>query len=202
MITTAADTELVDLSTATPIWERFFTVAPLVLVGTKERDGYDLAPKHLAVPLGWENYFGFVCTPRHATLRNLLLHPEFTVSFPGADRILEASLSAGGRRENRSKPTLAALPTFPARTVDGVLVGGCALYLECVLDRLVDGFGENSLVVGRIVAASALRSVLRGTDVDDADLLHALRPLVYLAPGRFGVVETTHAFPFPPDFSR
>ncbi len=202
MITTAADTELVDLSTATPIWERFFTVAPLVLVGTKEGDGYDLAPKHLALPLGWENYFAFVCTPRHATFRNLMLHPEFTVSFPGADRILDASLSAGGRQENRSKPTLAALPTFPARTVDGVLVGGCALYLECVLDRLVDGFGENSLVVGRIVAASALRSALRGADVDDADLLHALRPLVYLAPGRFGVVETTHAFPLPPDFSR
>jgi flavin reductase (DIM6/NTAB) family NADH-FMN oxidoreductase RutF len=155
VITTAADTELVDLSTATPIWERFFTVAPLVLVGTKERDGYDLAPKHLAVPLGWENYFGFVCTPRHATLRNLLLHPEFTVSFPGADRILDASFSAGGRQENRSKPTLAALPTFPARTVDGVLVGGCALYLECVLDRLVDGFGENSLVVQRAAIGAA-----------------------------------------------
>ena len=202
MSTTAADTELVELSTATPIWERFFTVAPLVLVGTKEGDGYDLAPKHLALPLGWENYFGFVCTPRHATFRNLMLHPEFTVSFPGADRILDASLSEGGRTANRSKPTLAALPTFPAKAIDGVLVGGCALYLECVLDRLVDGFGENSLVVGRIVAASVLRSALRGTDVDDSDLLHGLRPLVYLAPGRFGVVEKTHAFPLPPDFNR
>ena len=50
-----------------PIWSRFFTVAPLVLVGTREGDGHDLAPKHMAMPLGWDNYFCFVCSPDHAT---------------------------------------------------------------------------------------------------------------------------------------
>ena len=35
-----------------PIWERFYTVAPLVLVGTLEPDGsHDLAPKHMAMQL-------------------------------------------------------------------------------------------------------------------------------------------------------
>lgn len=197
----SATSELVDLSTASSIWERFFLVAPLVLVGTKEGDGYDVAPKHLATPLGWENWFGFVCSPRHATYRNLAAHPEFTVSFPGADLILETSLAAGERQADSSKPSLAAVPTFPARAVDGVLVERCGLYLECELERTIDGFGENSLLVGRVLAASAPRSALRGPDVDDADLLHALRPLVYLAPGRFGVVETTHAFPLPAGFS-
>jgi flavin reductase (DIM6/NTAB) family NADH-FMN oxidoreductase RutF len=82
-VTAETATELVDLSTETPIWERFFLIAPLVLVATKEGDCYDVAPKHLATPLGWENYFAFVCSPRHATYRNLEAHPEFTVSFPG-----------------------------------------------------------------------------------------------------------------------
>jgi hypothetical protein len=51
-----------------PVWMRVFTVNPLVVVGTREESGaYDLAPKHLAMPMGWENYFGFVCTPRHNT---------------------------------------------------------------------------------------------------------------------------------------
>lgn len=195
-------TELVDLSTEKPIWERFFLVAPLVLVATKEGEGFDVAPKHLATPLGWENYFAFVCSPRHATYRNLEAHPEFTVSFPGSDLILETSLAATGRQADRSKPALAAVPTFPARSVDGVLVERCWLYLECEVDRVIDGFGENALVVGRVVAASAPRRALRGPDVDDADLLHELRPLVYLAPGRFGVVETTHGFPFPARFRR
>jgi hypothetical protein len=50
----ALDRGLVQISTATPIWERFFTVAPLVLIGTQEEDGYDIAPKNLAMPLGWK----------------------------------------------------------------------------------------------------------------------------------------------------
>ncbi len=45
------------------------TVAPLVLVGTKERHGWDFAPKHLAMPLGWEGFYCFAFTPWHATYR-------------------------------------------------------------------------------------------------------------------------------------
>jgi flavin reductase (DIM6/NTAB) family NADH-FMN oxidoreductase RutF len=208
MPTHAADSELADraelieLSTEAPIWERFFTVAPLVLVATKEGDGHNVAPKHLAMPIGWRNYFGFVCSPSHATYRNLQVHPEFTVSFPGLDALVPTSMAAGPRLDDRSKPTLAAVSTFPARRVDGVLVEGCPLYLECELERVVDGFGANSIVVGRVVAASATRAALRGHDVDDADLLHELRPLVYLAPGRVAEVRETHAFPFPADFRR
>ena len=194
--------ELIELSVETPIWERFFTVAPLVLVATKEGDGHDVAPKHLAMPIGWGNLFGFVCSPSHATYRNLQANPEFTVSFPGLDRLLHSSLAAGARLDDSSKPTLAAIPVVPARRVDGVLVEGCPLYLECRVDRFVDGFGENSLIVGRVVAATAARRILRGHDVDDADLLHGLRPLVYLAPGRVAEVGETHAFPFPVDFRR
>jgi flavin reductase (DIM6/NTAB) family NADH-FMN oxidoreductase RutF len=193
---------LVELDTRTPIWERFFTVAPLVLVATKEDDGYDVAPKHLAMPLGWKNYFGFVCSPSHATYRNVLAHREFTVSFPRADRILQTSFAAGGRLEDGSKPTLSAVPTFPARVVDGVLVEGCGLYLECVLERVVEGFADNGLIVGEIVSASVAREALRGSDVDDADLLNDLSPLVYLAPGRYGIVRETYSFPFPMQFRR
>lgn len=33
------------------LWSRVFSVAPLVVVGTREAEGsYDLAPKHLALP--------------------------------------------------------------------------------------------------------------------------------------------------------
>jgi flavin reductase (DIM6/NTAB) family NADH-FMN oxidoreductase RutF len=197
-----AEWRLVELGTDAPVWNRFFTVAPLVLVATKEDGGYDVAPKHLAMPFGWENYFGFVCSPSHATYRNVVAHREFTVSFPRADRILQASLAAGGRLEDASKPTLSAVPTFPARAVDGVLVEGCALYLECQLERLVEGFGENGLIVGKIVSASVPRDALRGPNVDDADLLDRLKPLVYLAPGRYGVVRETYSFPFPIHFRR
>jgi predicted pyridoxine 5'-phosphate oxidase superfamily flavin-nucleotide-binding protein len=44
---------LVDIDTSEPVWERFFTVAPLVLVGTIDEDGtLDMAPKHMVTPMG------------------------------------------------------------------------------------------------------------------------------------------------------
>lgn len=193
---------LLSIPITAPIWDRVFVVAPLVLVGTRENGGYDLAPKHLAMPCGWDNYFAFICTPEHSTYRNIRAHPEFTVSFPRAEGILDASLAAGERLDDGSKPSLAALPTFAATAVDGVLVENCSLYLECTLERIVDDLGDASLVVGRIIAASAPRALLRRPGVDDADLLYEQRPLVYLAPSRFGVVRETFSFPFPVAFRR
>ena len=193
---------LVELAVGPELWERAFTVAPLVLVGTKEGTGWDFAPKHLAMPLGWEGFYCFVCTPRHATYRNLLAHPQFTVSYPGPEQIMESSFAAGGRFEDDAKPSLTAVPTAAARVVDGRIVEGCPLYLECELERIVDGFGPASLIVGRVVAASAAREALRGAEIDDADLVHRLGLLAYLPPDRFAVVRESLSFPYPVDFRR
>lgn len=191
---------LVEVSVGARLWERVFGVAPLVLVGTKEDEGFDFAPKHMAMPLGWEGFYCFVCSPAHSTYRNVVEHPQFTVSFPRPDQIVESSLAAGGRFEGGVKPSLAAVPSIPARVVEGRLVKGCVFYLECELERIVDGFGPNSLIVGRVVAASAAAEALRGPDVDDADLVHRLGLLAYLAPGRFAVVRHSLSFPYPVDF--
>src|SRR5215831_11966329 len=133
-----------------PIWDRFFTVAPLVLVGTREPQGYDLAPKHMVTPLGWENYFAFVCASRHRTQQNIEREKFFTVSYPRPTQLVLTSLAAAPRCGDDSKPSLLALPTFPASQVDGVFVCDAYLFLECTLDRIVDGFGVNSLIIGRI----------------------------------------------------
>jgi flavin reductase (DIM6/NTAB) family NADH-FMN oxidoreductase RutF len=192
---------MVELPVGPEMWERVLMVAPLVLVGTKEGDGWDFAPKHMAMPLGWESFYCFACTPRHATYRNLRQHPQFTVSFPRPDQIVTSSLAAGGRYGDL-KPGLSALPTIAARVVEGRVLDGCSLAFECELDRIVDGFGPNSLVVGRVVAVSASPDAVRGAEVDDADLVHRLGLLAYLAPGRFAVVRDSLSFPFPHDFRR
>jgi flavin reductase (DIM6/NTAB) family NADH-FMN oxidoreductase RutF len=189
-----------DLGVGGDLWSRVFAVAPLVVVGTKEAGGYNFAPKHMAMPFGWEGFYGFVCSPRHATYKNVQDHPEFTVSFPRPEQIMESSLAAGGRFAGGEKPALAEVRSVSARVVEGRLVEGCFLYLECELERIVDGFGPNSLIVGRVVAASAARDALRGPEVDDADLVHRLGLLAYLAPGRFAVVRDSLAFPYLADF--
>lgn len=191
------------LSSDEPLFERVFTVSPLVLVSTLEPDGTpDIAPKHMAGPLGWHGFYAFVCSPSHGTYANAVAREAFTVSYPTPDQVLESSLAAAARAEDATKPMLAALETAPAQVVDGVLVAGAMLHLECELDRVLDGFGDNSLVIGRIVAAAADERAVRSIDRDDADIVHGLPLLVYLSPGRFAKIDDSHAFPFPTDFRR
>jgi flavin reductase (DIM6/NTAB) family NADH-FMN oxidoreductase RutF len=194
---------LVSLDLKWPIWERFFTVAPLVIVGSRDEDGrFDLAPKHMVTPLGWQNYFGFVCTPRHRTYQNIIRAGEFTVSFPRPSQIVLASLAAAPRDQDDVKPALALLPTRPAQTISGIFVEEGYLFLECALDRIVDGFGENSLIAGRIVAAQVAEDALRLSDGEDAEVFHSAPLLVYLAPGRFAEIRQGHVFPYPAGFVR
>mgnify|MGYP001812110048 FL=1 len=111
---------LVELATSEPIWDRFFTVAPLVLVGTIDPDGsLDLAPKHMVTPMGWQNYFGFVCAPTHSTCGNIQRTGEFTVSFPRPSQVLFSSLAASPRQAGGDKPVLDYFKTFPASHVEG-----------------------------------------------------------------------------------
>jgi flavin reductase (DIM6/NTAB) family NADH-FMN oxidoreductase RutF len=189
--------ELVELDVSRPIWDRFFWVAPLVIIGTREPDGsHDLAPKHMVTPLGWQNYFGFVCTPRHRTYGNARRVGAFTVTYPRPDQLVTTSLAASPR-QGRDKPALAVLPVFPASVVDGVLVEGGSLFLECELDRIVDGFGDNALIVGRVVAARGDEAVLRATDRPDEQVVHDAPLLAYLNPGRFAAIADSLSFPFP-----
>lgn len=195
--------KLIPLATDRPIWDRFFGVFPLVIVGSKEEDGrYNLAPKHLAMPLGWENFFCFVCSPRHTTYHNIRRHGAFTVSYPRPTDVLLASLAAAPRCEDLSKPSLLVLPTVPARQVDGVLVRGCYLVLECALHSVLDGFGPNSLIIGTVAAAAAHEDAVRDAERDEGEQIDQSPLLAYVSPGRLAEIRRTTAFPFPRGFSR
>lgn len=192
----AGDDRIIQLDVSRSVWDRFFTVAPLTLVGTIEEDGSaDLAPKHRAMPLGWSNYFFFVCSPRHGTQRNALRTGFFTVSFPRPDQVVEISMAAAPREEGE-KPSLAVIPTFPARVVEGVLVEGAYLWLECRLDQVIEEYGDDTLIIGEIVAASVSEKAMRDAEADDADLLRSDPLLAYVSSGRFARVEETFSFPF------
>ena len=195
--------KLITLPVDRPIWERVFCVAPLVIVGSKEPTGeYDLAPKHMAMPLGWGNYFCFVCSPRHATYHNIRRHGAFTVSYPRVGEVIYTSLAAAPRSEDQSKPSLLALPTLAASKVDGVLVTGCYLYLECSLHSMLDDFDGYSLIIGNIVAAAAHEDALRKQEIDDSDQIFRFPLLAYLQPGRIAEIRQSTAFPLPEGFSR
>ena len=195
--------KLITLPVDRPIWERVFCVAPLVIVGSKEPTGeYDLAPKHMAMPLGLGNYFCFVCSPRHATYHNIRRHGAFTVSYPRVGEVVYTSLAAAPRCEDQSKPSLMALPTLPASKVEGILVKGCYLYLECSLHSILDDFDGYSLIIGKVVAAAAHEDALRKQEIDESDQIFQFPLLAYLHPGRIAEIRQSTAFPLPEGFSR
>ncbi len=195
--------DLIELDVEQPVWERTFTVFPLVVVGTREADGADdLAPKHLAIPMSWQNYFGFVCTPRHNTYQNIRRSGQFAVTYMRPAQTVLASLAASPRCDNGSKPIAAALPTFPAERVQAVLIEGGYLFLECELHQIVDGLGDNSLIIGRIVAARVAADAMRASDLDDEEVVHDSPLLAYLYPGRFAEIANSTQLPFPAGFKR
>jgi flavin reductase (DIM6/NTAB) family NADH-FMN oxidoreductase RutF len=188
-----------------PIWHRFFWVSPLAVIGTLEPDGrIDFAPKHMVTPMGWDNFFGFVCTPRHSTYVNIERDGVFTVSMPRPDQVLLASLCAAPRcgGEQGDKPVIETLQTRPASIVKGSFLAQSYLFLECEKYKIVDGFGENSLVTGRIVAAHIARDSIRTLEHDGQDLIRQAPLLAYLPPARFATIERTFSFPFPAGFQR
>jgi len=195
--------DLVEIDTTQPIWDRFFMVAPLVLVGTVEPDGsMDFAPKHMVTPMGWQNYFGFVCSPRHSTCSNIRHNGEFTVSYPKPSQVVLSSLAASPRQATGDKPVIDCFETSPARVVDGAFINEAYLLLECRHFKTIDGFGDNCLITGEIIAAYADPAFVRSSELDDQEVLHQSPLLAYLAPGRFATIDKSNAFPFPADMRK
>ncbi len=194
---------VVPIDTTVPVWDQFFTVAPLVLIGTRDPDGsLDLAPKHMVTPMGWQNYFGFVCTPRHNTCSNIQRTREFTVSYPKPSQVLVTSLAASPRDLDNNKPVIDCFRTFDAREVDGQFIEEGYLYFECRHFKTVHGFGENCLITGEIVAAWGDDDFLRHSQADDQETIHESPLFAYLAPGRFATIDCSNAFPFPESMKR
>jgi len=195
--------QVIELDSSKPIWDRCFMVAPLVLVGTKDDDGsLDLAPKHMAFPMGWKNYFGFVCSPRHHTHANIQRTGEFTVSYTKPSQVLYASLAATPRYADGKKTVLQSFATFPAKKIDGEFIEDAYLFLECRHHKTIDGFGENCLISGEIVAAYAHPDYIRSSELDDQELIHEAPLMAYLPPGRFATITRSNAFPFPANMKR
>lgn len=190
------------LDTSNPVWNQIFTVAPLVVIGTKEGDNYDLAPKHMATPIGLDNYFGFVCTPKHTTYHNIKETKEFTVSFPLPDQVVLASLSASPRCEGNlgAKPIVDTLPNIKASSVDALCIAESYLFFECKLFKIIDGFNENSIITGKIIAAYCHKDYLKVSEKDEQQQLRENPVLVYIAHGRFASISETYNFPFPKNF--
>ena len=100
------------------------------------------------------------------------------------------------RNDDDSKPSLGVLPTCKAEKIDGIFLTDAYLFLECKLDRILDGFGDNSLIIGKIIGAYINQDALRVADQDDQDLISHAPLLAYLNNGRYAKIDRSLSFPF------
>lgn len=199
-----SENKLIQLNTQESIWDHVFIIAPLVVVGTKEGKFYDLAPKHMATPVGFSNFFSFVCTPNHSTYHNVKKTGVFSISFPLPDQVVLTSLSASPRCDYLSdeKPIIKALPTLKCKEIDCLYLKDSYLFLECELFKIIDGFDEYSIITGRINEALVDKNYLRVSEKDEHKQINENPLLAYIAQGRFAKISETYNFPFPKGFNK
>lgn len=200
-----SSSNMIKIAVDEEMWNRLYTVHSLVIIGSKEPDGsFNMAPKHMAMPMGFSNYFGFIGTPRKSTYRNVEREKAFTVSFPRPDQVVISSLSASRREQDDSKPILNKIPMTDATEIEGKFLENSYFNLECKLSQFLGKFGEWELVIGEIVAAYVNEDALRNEskNFDGAQLVYDSPLLAYLHPDRFSKIKKSNAFPFPEDFKR
>ncbi len=196
--------DFIALNVKESIWEHFYTVAPLVVIGSKENKGFDLAPKHMATPLGFSDFFGFVCTPRHNTYHNIKKHLRFSVSFVKPDQILLSSLAATPRSAVKDFPEEVTnqIPTVTVESGESIFIKGSYVMLECSLYKIIDGFDDYSLITGRIERAMVHKDYKIVSDEGHQKQIYDNPLLVYIAQGRFASIKETLSYPYPKDFQR
>lgn len=196
--------DFISLNVKESIWEHFYTVAPLVVIGSKEEQGFDLAPKHMATPLGFSDFFGFVCTPRHNTYHNIKKHSRFSVSFVKPDQILLSSLAAMPRCAVKDFPQEITnqIPTITLNNEASIFVKDSYVMLDCSLHKIIDGFDDYSLITGKIEQAMVHKNYKIVSDEGHQKQIYDHPLLAYIAQGRFASIKETLSYPYPKDFQR
>lgn len=197
-------TDFINLNVKESIWEHFFTVAPLIVIGTKEENGFNLAPKHMATPIGFSDYFGFVCTPRHSTYHNIRKEKKFTVSFVKPDQILLSSIAAIPRCAVDHFPSdiTANIPTVTTEEGENIFIADSYVLLNCDLYKVIDGFDDYSIITGKINAAMVHKDYKIISDKGQQRQIYENPLLAYIAQGRFASIKETMSYPYPKDFKR
>ena len=196
--------DFITLNVKESIWEHFYTVAPLIVVGTKENNGFDLAPKHMVTPIGFSDYIGFVCTPRHNTYHNILREKRFTISFVKPDQILLSSLAAFPRCSVDSFPKDITnhIPTISTQVGENIFIEDSYVLMDCDLHKVIDGFDDYSIITGKIKLAMVHKNYKIISDEGQQSHIYENPLLAYIAQGRFASVKKTMSYPFPKDFHR
>ena len=158
---------------------------------------------HMVTPIGFSNYLGFVCTPRHRTYHNIKKEKKFTVSFVKPSQILLTSLAAIPRCEENqySKEKIVRdIPTIPTPKNDNIFIADSYVLLACTLYKIMDGFDDYSIITGQIDTAFVHKDFKIFDEESQQKNIYENPLLAYIAQGRFASIKETFSFPYPKGF--
>jgi len=179
-----------------------FSIKPIILVTTLGSNGLpNVAPKTQCTSIGrHEEYFAFVCTPRHHTYQNAKADGEFVVNYPGPE-LIERVSAASQFAENVDEVVLSGLTSIPSLVVKPPRIKECRVHLECEVADVKD-LDDGSIILGKVVSRSGDREISfkKGTAEENINLLSTHPLLTYVYPNHYASINTAEKFIFPKNY--
>jgi len=164
---------------------RLLTGGPVVLVTTSWHAKANVMPVAYAMPLSFKPpLVGIAVHPSRHTHDMIRFSEEFAINVPGRSLMHHVQYLGSVSGQELDKFEMTKLPTFKARKVEAPLIEGCIGYIECGLEDALR-FGDHTLFVGRVVAASVDDEAFDETWLLGDD---DYKPLHYLGLNRYAVL--------------
>jgi flavin reductase (DIM6/NTAB) family NADH-FMN oxidoreductase RutF len=164
---------------------RLLAGGPVVLVTTSWHAKTNVMPLAFVMPLSFTPpLVGIAVHPSRHTHDMIRFSEEFAINVPGRSLIHHVQYLGSVSGQELDKFEATKLPTFRARKVGAPLIEGCVGYIECGVEDALR-FGDHTLFVGRVVAASVDDEAFDKTWIL-ADDDH--KPLHYLGLNRYAVL--------------
>ncbi|MBI3449635.1 MAG: flavin reductase [Acidobacteria bacterium] len=168
-------------------WRPSPLIGQIVLVSSRSLRGevHVAAKSWISMVASEPPTLSLACRISHRTAINILETREFVVNVPG-DEISPKVWLAAESLVSSSEGEPAVWTLRPATRVAPPLVEECRAHFECVLDSSKRFNDEELVLYGRILEVSVDERLLQGPA---EERYAALRPLVYLEEGVYGILE-------------
>ncbi|MFZ5824796.1 MAG: flavin reductase family protein [Bacillota bacterium] len=160
---------------------------PIALVTTVNGNGHaNVAPKSWISGVT-RNLLVIGCHRDHHTAQNLLANGECVLNFPADDLVHQVWDAHLYREPGPNELEARGFTPLPALQVRPPRIAECRIHIEGRLES-VKWYGDECVLFVETLCTSVDAAALESPD----PCTH-LRPIFYLAPGTFGVLERSHA---------
>ena len=179
----------VDIDITERNWVPTPLAGPIVLVTTVDVAGnVNIAPKSwVALVSADPNLIVLGCDRRHHTAQNLLANGECVLNFPSDNIALKTWQTHKYLEPCADEPNARGFTTVSSNKVRPPRLVECRAHIECRLES-AKFYGDSCVLTLEVIAVSVDEKAL-----EYKDPYGYLRPIFYLEPGTYGVIERSNS---------